>query len=243
VGLFLLLGANGLVTWAEQWVPSGLTALLLATMPLCMAILGGLVEPESRPRRRGVAGILLGFAGVAILVEPRGELATDMHVLLGALGILAGAFLWSTGSLLSRRVPLPKNGSLATGMQMIGGGVGCLVVGMVAGEWARVDVGAVTTRSLVSLVYLIVFGSLVAFSAFTWLLRNAPPAKVATYAYVNPLVAVFLGWALAGETVSARTLVASAVIIASVVMITSERATAAAARGRPTGDLPSEEPA
>src|SRR5262245_26308566 len=130
VGLLLLLGANGLVTWAEQWVPSGLTALLLATMPLCMGILGGLVEAESRPGRRGVAGILLGFAGVAILVEPRGELATDSHVFIGALGILAGAFLWSTGSLLARRLPLPKNGALATGMQMISGGVGCLAVGM-----------------------------------------------------------------------------------------------------------------
>lgn len=243
VGLFLLLGANGLVTWAEQWVPSGLTALLLATMPLCMGVLGGLVEAENRPGRRGIAGILLGLAGVAILVEPRGELASDVRVLIGALGILAAAFLWSTGSLLSRRLPLPKNGALATGMQMIAGGVGCLVVGLAAGESARVDVAAVTMRSFVSLLYLIVFGSLVAFSAFTWLLRVAPPAKVATYAYVNPVVAVFLGWALAGETVSARTLIASAVIIVSVVMITAERAGAAPSPRRVTTDGSCEEPA
>jgi drug/metabolite transporter (DMT)-like permease len=223
VGLLLLLGGNGLVTWAEQWVPSGLTALLIASVPLFMGLLSGMVEPASRPRARGIAGIVLGFAGVAVLVEPHGELAASRPVLLGAAGILAGSFLWATGSLFSRKATMPKDPFLATSVQMLGGAVGCLVAGTLSGEWSRVDLAAVSARSAFSLLYLVLFGSIVAFSAYVWLLQVAAPAKVATYAYVNPVVAVFLGWTLGGEAVSSRTLLASVIIIASVVMITTER--------------------
>lgn len=243
VGLLLLLGGNGLVTWAEQWVPSALTALLLASIPLWMWLFSRMVSRESRPGARGLAGLILGFAGVGLLVEPRGELAADAQTLAGTVGLLVAAVSWAAGSLYSRRADLPKDVSLSTGLQMLAGGLSLFVVGTAAGEWARVDVGGVTTRSFLSLIYLIVFGSIVAFSAYVWLLQVAAPAKVATYAYVNPVVAVFLGWALGGETVSVRTLVASAVIVASVVMITAERGPGAGGRNRSTSDRRQGEPA
>ena len=228
VGLLLLLGGNGLVTWAEQWVPSGLTALLVASVPLWMGLLGGMVEPAARPGARGILGIVLGFAGVGILVEPRGELAGDPRTLVGAAGVLAAALLWATGSLYSRRGHLPRDPILSTGLQMLAGSAGLAAAGTVAGEWARVDPAAVTTRSLLALLYLIVFGSIVAFTAYVWLLRTVAPAKVATYAYVNPAVAVLLGVTLGGEALGARTVVATVVIIAAVVMITTERSRGAA---------------
>jgi drug/metabolite transporter (DMT)-like permease len=223
VGLLLLLGGNGLVTWAEQWVPSGLTALLVASVPLWMGLMSGLVEPASRPRARGIAGLVLGFAGVGLLVEPRGELAADARTLAGALGVLAAAFLWAAGSLWSRRADLPRDPLLATGIEMLAGSAGLALVGTALGEWPRVDPGAVTTRSALSLLYLATFGSIVGFSAYVWLLQVAAPAKVATYAYVNPVVAVVLGVTLGGEALGARTVAAAAVIVAAVVMITSER--------------------
>jgi drug/metabolite transporter (DMT)-like permease len=224
VGSLLLLGANGLVGWAVQWVPSSLAALLLATTPLCRGLLGGLVEQTARPGPRGIAGIVLGFLGVAVLVGPRGELTATTATLLGTLGLLAAAFLWAAGSLLSRRLDLPKDPLLATGMQMLGGGAGLVVLGTLTGEWSRVDIGGITGRSFAALLYLMSFGSIVGFSAYVWLLRVVPPAKVATYAYVNPAVAVFLGWAIGGETIGSRTLLAASIIVASVVMITSEGA-------------------
>jgi drug/metabolite transporter (DMT)-like permease len=224
VGLLLLLGGNGLVSWAEQWVPSGLTALLVATTPLWMGTLSGMVEPAGRPGRWGKAGVVLGFLGVAVLVGPRSELTANAPTLLGAFGVVAAAFLWAAGSLLSRRVELPKDAFLSTGMQMIAGAGGLLLVGTLGGEWPRVHVEAFTTRSLAAFAYLIVFGSILGFTAYVWLLKNVAPAKVATYAYVNPVVAVFLGWALGGETVSPRTLLAAAIIVVSVMMITSESA-------------------
>jgi drug/metabolite transporter (DMT)-like permease len=208
-----------------------------------MGLANRMVETESRPGALGVAGILVGFGGVGLLVEPHGELAANARAFVGAMGVLAAAVLWALGSLYARRADLPKDNALSTGMQMIGGAAGLVVAGTLTGEWSRVDVGGVTTRSLVALLYLIVFGSLVAFSAYVWLLQVAAPAKVATYAYVNPVVAVLLGWALGGEAVSARTLVASAVIVGAVVMITAEKARAAAARGRSTSGRPREEPA
>ncbi len=222
VGLLLLLGGNGLVTWGEQWVPSGLAALLVATTPLWMGLLGGMVAPADRPGPRGIAGVVLGFLGVAVLVGPRSELTANVETLLGALGVVAAAFLWAAGSLLSRRVDLPKDPFLSTGMQMLTGAAGLLVVGTLSGEWPRVHLDALSARSLAAFAYLIVFGSVVGFSAYVWLLRVAAPAKVATYAYVNPVVAVFLGWAIGGEVVGPRTLLAAAIIVASVVMITSE---------------------
>ena len=222
-GSLLLLGGNGIVTWAEQWVPSGLTALIIASVPLWMAAMSWVVEPGARPGPRGIAGIVVGFAGVAYLVEPGGELGADRATLLGALSIVLASALWAAGSLTSRHLPRPDNAFLASSMQMLGGSAALALAGTLSGEWGRVDLAAVSTRSAVSLLYLMTFGSVIALSAYVWLMKVSTPAKVSTYAYVNPVVAVFLGWALAGESVTGRTGAAAAVIIASVVMITTER--------------------
>lgn len=223
VGLLLLLGGNGLVTWAEQWVPSGLAALLVATVPLWMALLNGVIDPATRPHARGWAGIALGLCGVALLVEPRGELAANAHTLAGAFGLLCAALLWAAGSLYSRRAKLPRDRLLSTGMQMLAGALGLVLAGLLAGEASRVHLEAVSLRSFLSLLYLIFFGSIVGFTAYVWLLQVVSPSKVATYAFVNPAVAVFLGVTLGGETLAPRTLLATAIIVASVVTITSER--------------------
>jgi drug/metabolite transporter (DMT)-like permease len=230
VGNLLLLGGNGIVSWAEQWVPSGLAALLIASVPLWMGLMSFLVEPAARPRARGVVGIAIGFAGVALLVGPAGEGADGRHLFVGSIAILVASMLWAVGSLVSRRVDVPKNHLLTIGMQMLTASAGLAIAGTLGGEWTRVDPGIFTARALGALIYLILFGSFVAFAAYVWLLRVSAPAKVATYAYVNPVVAVFLGWALADEALDGRTLLAAAIIVGSVVMITTERVRRA---GRP----------
>jgi len=227
-GSLLLLGGNGIVTWAEQWVPSGMTALIVASVPLWMAAMSWIVEPGARPGPRGIAGIVLGFAGVAYLVEPGGEAGRDPHTLIGALSIVLASALWAAGSLTSRHLPRPGNAFLTSALQMLAGSGALVLAGTLAGEWGRIDPAAVSVRSAVSLLYLMTFGSVIALSAYVWLMQVSTPAKVSTYAYVNPVVAVFLGWVLAGETVTTRTLGGAAVIIASVVMITTERRRATA---------------
>ncbi|HYJ78734.1 MAG TPA: drug/metabolite exporter YedA, partial [Longimicrobiaceae bacterium] len=229
VGACLLLGGNGGVVWAEQHVPSGIAALLVATVPLWMVLLEWRAG-RVRPRPGVFAGLVLGFAGVAILMGP-GQLLGGRGVHpVGAVVLVLASLSWAAGSVYSRRAPLPASQFLGTGMEMLAGGALLLLAGTVAGEWARLDLAAVTPRSWLAFLYLIVFGSGVGFTAYIWLLRHVSIAKVATYAYVNPVVAVLLGWALAGEALSARTALAAAVIIAAVVFITTSRRTQASSR-------------
>jgi len=222
-GSLMLLGGNGLVTWAEQWVPSGLTALVIASVPLWMGVMSWLVEPSARPGPRGILGIVVGFAGVAVLVEPHGELGGSPRTLLGAFAVVIASGLWAAGSLYGRRAPRPSNAFLGSSMQMLGGAAALAITGTLAGEWGRVDLAGVTPKSVMSLLYLMTFGSVIALSSYVWLLQVTTPAKVSTYAYVNPVVAVFLGWALAAEPISLRTLFAAAVIVTAVVLVTTER--------------------
>jgi drug/metabolite transporter (DMT)-like permease len=225
VGGLLLAGGNGLVSWGEQTVVSGLAALLIATVPLWMVLLGRLLLGE-RLGPTAAVGLALGFGGVAALVRPIGAAAPDP---LGASIILLAALCWATGSILSRRLPLPKRALVATGMEMLAGGGVLAVMGVATGELGRFDPAAVSSASLAALAYLVVFGSLIAFTAYVWLLREAPPAVVSTYAYVNPVVAVFLGWALLGEPVYAVTVLAGAIIVVAVgLLVTSRRPTATA---------------
>lgn len=218
IGGLLLLGGNGLVTWAEQRVPSGLAALIVASVPIWMTVFDGLQRRE-RPHGVVILGLALGLGGIAFLVAP-GRFAGGSHVdPLGAAALLTAALLWATGSLVSRRVPLPTSTLLTTAMEMIAGGLILLVVAGVTREWQGFTLAAVSTRSLLALGYLIVAGSLLGFSAYIFLLGATTPARVSTYAYVNPVVAVFLGWLLAGEPVTARTLVAAAIIVAAVALI------------------------
>jgi drug/metabolite transporter (DMT)-like permease len=218
IGGLMLLGGNGLVTWAERRVPSGLAALIVASVPLLMALLDG-IHKRLRPRAHVVAGLLIGLAGILMLVAP-GRFAGNGRVdLVGAGALLVAALCWSTGSLFSRHARLPRSVLTSTAMQMIGGGVLLWVVGLAFSEGSRLDLAGISSRSILSLGYLIVFGSLLGFSAYVWLLRATTPARVSTYAYVNPVVAVFLGWAFAGEAVTLRIVLATIAIVGSVALI------------------------
>jgi drug/metabolite transporter (DMT)-like permease len=218
IGGLLLLGGNGLVTWAEQRVPSGLAALIVASVPIWMTVFDGLQRREP-PHGVVVVGLAMGLLGIAFLVAP-GRFAGGSHVdPLGAAALLTAALLWAIGSLYSRKAALPASTLLATAMEMIAGGLILLFVAGLTREWQGFSLAAVSARSMLALGYLIVAGSLLGFSAYIFLLGATTPARVSTYAYVNPLVAVFLGWLLAGEAVTPRTLVAAAIIVAAVAFI------------------------
>ena len=218
IGGMMLLGGNGLVTWAERRVPSGLAALIVASVPLWMALLDG-IHKRMRPRLPVVAGLLIGLGGLLVLVAP-GSLAGKGRVdLLGAGALLLAALSWTAGSLYSQRVRLPESILMVTAMEMIGGGALLWLTGLAAGEGARLHLAAISTRSLLSLGYLIVFGSLIGFSAYVYLLHATTPARVSTYAYVNPIVAVLLGWSFAGEAVTLRIALATVAIVAAVALI------------------------
>ena len=227
VGLLLLLGGHGSVAWAEQWVASSVAALLLGTVPLWMVVIDALRPGGRRPDWRTAVGVLVGFAGVAVLIRPTPSTSDVGNVdLLGAVILILGAFLWSVGSLYSRGAPLPSSPLLATSMEMLTGGAGLVLLGTLSGEWGRLNLAAISARSLWAWAYLIVVGALLAFAAYTWLLRVASTSLVSTYAYVNPLVAILLGHLLAGEPLTPRILAAAATIVGSVALITTVRSTA-----------------
>ncbi|HEX2167024.1 MAG TPA: drug/metabolite exporter YedA [Longimicrobiales bacterium] len=237
IGALLLLGGNGAVTWAEQFVPSGITALLVAGTPCWMVLLEWLWKGGARPGARTVVGLLLGFGGIALLVGPSAFTGGGEIDPLGALVLMIGSLAWAVGSIYSKHASVPHGALLSTGMQMLTGGLLLVVAGSMAGEWSQVDAANVSTRSVLALAYLIIFGAIVGYSAYVWLLRVSTPARVSTYAYVNPVVAVLLGWAIAGEVFTLRMAIAAAVIVAGVALITLEehnrsRAARAAVRTR-----------
>jgi drug/metabolite transporter (DMT)-like permease len=217
VGAFLLLGGNATVAWAEQQVPSGLAAVLIAVAPIWMVgfewIRGG-----PRPGARVVAGLLLGLAGVAVLVSPKGDSATQVN-LVGALMLVLASASWAWGSVVSKSARLPRSPLLATSMEMIGGGILLLLTAAAAGQFARFKPMEISASAVLAWLFLVVFGSLVGFTAYIWLLGVTSIAKAGTYAYVNPIVAVFLGWAILDEPVTARTLIAALVILIGVAMV------------------------
>jgi drug/metabolite transporter (DMT)-like permease len=216
VGGFLLLGGNASVAWAEQRVPSGLAALLIGVMPIWMVGLEWL-RRGSRPSKQVVAGLLLGAVGVGLLVLPQGS-GNGMD-LLGAAVLILAAASWAWGSVISKSAPLTKSPFLATSMEMIAGGILCLLVAVLSGELRGFSLPEVSGRAVLAWLYLVVFGSLVAFTAYIWLLGVTSIAKVGTYAYVNPVVAVLLGWVVLGEPVTLRTVAAAAVILLGVALV------------------------
>ena len=222
VGALLLGGGMGLVAYGEQSVPSGIAALLVAMMPLWVAVLGRAVLGE-RLSRLAAAGVALGLVGVAVLVSPGDASLAGVDALhLGAL--LLSPICWAAGSLFAaHRARLPERPLVATGLQMILGAVVLLGMSIVAGEPARFDVAAVSGRSLLAFAYLTLVGSVVAFTVYGWLLRVAPLPKVATYAYINPVVAVILGSVILGEPITLRTIVAGAIIVVAVALIITAR--------------------
>lgn len=234
VGALLIVGGTASVAWAELSVPSGITSLVLATTPLWMVLLDSL-SARTAPVPRVLMGVGVGLGGLAILIGPSLAAPGEGIHLLGVGALLVSALAWSGGSLYSRRAARPGTAARATGMQMIAGGLLSVVVGLVAGEHRAVTLSAISPASLIAIAYLVVAGALVGFSAYLWLIRVSTPSRVATHAYVNPVVAVLLGWAIAGETVTGRTMLAMAVIVVAVVLIVSAPA---ASRPPVTGHQP-----
>lgn len=222
VGGLLLLGGNGLVSWGEQTVPSGLAALLVSSTPLWLALLSRMLFRELLSTM-ALAGVVLGFVGVALLVRPSGSGAGWA----GIAAVLVAAFLWGLGSVLSQRLPLPSRPLVATGLEMVCGGALMLTVSVLLGEPGRLDLAAVAPEAWWALAYLIVFGSMVAFTAYVWLLANVRTDLAGTYAYVNPLVAVLLGWALLREPVGPEVLVGGGIVVLSVALVVLGRSRSA----------------
>jgi len=220
-GGFLLCGGNGCVVWAERYVPSGLAALFIAIVPLWMVLLEWWWHETDRPSLGVFLGIGIGFLGVWLLMAPDlFHLGSHSIHLGGALLLLLASFSWSIGSVYSHKADLPRSPFLSTAMQMIGGGILLILLGIIEGEYTRFHMANFSAKSIFALLYLVIFGSLVAFTAYLWLLRNAGVARTSTYAFVNPVVAIFLGWALAGEKLDAQTAIAAFLVLVAVIVIT-----------------------
>ena len=222
VGALLLVGGNGSLVWAEQRVPSGLAAILLAMIPLWMVLLDSFRKSGPKLTRRVAGGLVIGLAGIVILVGPAKLLGGSRVDILGATVLMFSAFCWAVGSLYSRGATLPPSPFLAAAMEMLAGGVMLIVLGLLV-ESSQLHWRAISLRSTAGLFYLVGMGSLMGFTAYIWLLRVVSISRVATYGYVNPVVAVFLGWALGGESISARELLATAIIVAAVALILFHR--------------------
>ncbi len=230
IGGLLLLCGNGGVTWAEKYIASGLAALLVATEPLWVVIVSSVLT-RKWPNARVLLGVLIGLGGVALLVSGGRDSWGNASIMsLAGVGVvIAAGFAWASGSVYANRNPINATTSLASGMQMLAGGSLLFLAGLGGGEFKRLSIAGASWVSISAFLYLTLFGSLVGFTAYSWLLRNVTPALAATYAYVNPVVAVLLGWLIASEPVTWRMLLAAAVIVGSVVLITtygSEHATA-----------------
>jgi drug/metabolite transporter (DMT)-like permease len=252
VGGFLCLGGNGLVSWAEEKVPSGIATLIISAGPVFIVLMDWAVHAWAKDGKRGsrpnaltFAGLGLGFIGLAILVGPD-VLATGVGGLdpWRLLGLLGATFFWGVGMMIMRYVREPAEPFTASGIQMICGSGWLLLASLATGELGRFEPSLITGRSIIAWAYLVVFGSLIGFSTFTWLMKHSTPAKVSTYAYVNPVVAVFLGWVVLNETVSPRIFVAAAIIIAGVALITIAKNKKSAPKPTAaTASLPSTAPA
>jgi len=241
VGTLLLLGGNGGVVLAEKYVSSSVAALLVASEPFWIVLLSWLWLKNARPTMRMTVGLVIGFFGVALLIG--GNLAaiagdgTTQGIL--AMVLLLGATLsWAIGSLYGLKAPVPRSAILTAGMQMLAGGAVLGVVGTLRGEAAAFEPAQVSAASLYGLAYLIVFGAIIGYTAYSWLLKNAKPEMVATYAYVNPMIAVLLGWLIAGESLTPTMLIGAAIIVGSVTLITSKERPDDTDRDQPSADAP-----
>ena len=223
IGTLLLLGGNGLVVIAEKTIPSSIAAIVIATVPLWMIVIAWLLKSQTRPNKSTLIGTLIGFIGVVILMFPSDQ--EHLHFdTFGLLLTLLAAILWSLGSIYSQKATLPSSVMLSTAMQMLSGGLVLIIVATLFGEWQQFHIEMLSSRSLWAFAYLVFIGSLVGFSAYVWLLKNASPYLASTYAFVNPLVALCLGYFFADEVLSVKALLATVLIISAVVMITLSKA-------------------
>lgn len=224
VGTALLLGGNGLVALAEKTVPSGIAALMISTSPFWLVLFESMRTGGTKPNWQTILGLIIGFSGVFILIGPAEITGADTSIdRVGAILLLLAPIFWSMGSIYARGADMPRSTLLGTGMEMLTGAVALFIVSVVTGELNGFSFAQVSTRSWLGLLYLITFGSLVGFVSYGWLLHNAPVSLTSTYAYVNPVVAVFLGYFLAGETLNGRILIATVIIIGSVILINRAR--------------------
>jgi len=219
IGTLLLLGGNGLVSFAEQRIASGIAALIVGTVPLWLVLIEALRPKGTKPSLLSIIGLVIGFIGIYILVGPSETTGKLQFDTIGTLAVIVASFLWSLGSIYSRSADVPKSALMTTGAEMLAGSVPIFLVSLVLGEWRTFNLAQVSAQSWLGLIYLITFGSMIGFVAYIWLLQNAPISLVATYAYVNPLVAVLLGAWFANEALTPRVLVAAGIIVGSVVFI------------------------
>ncbi|MBM4153374.1 MAG: EamA family transporter [Kiritimatiellaceae bacterium] len=224
VGTILLVGGNGLVAMAEKQIESGIAALIVSTSPFWFVLFESLRAGGTKPNWQSILGLIIGFGGVSLLLGPQhsGGASHPFH-LPSVLLLMIAPMLWAAGSIYAKGASLPKSTILSTAMQMLTGGLSLLVVSLVLGEFSGFQVSEVSARSWGGLLYLITFGSLIGFVSYGWLLHNAPISLVSTYAYVNPVIAVFLGWMLAEEKLNARIAFASCIIVGSVILINYAR--------------------
>jgi len=220
VGTLLLVGGNGLVSLAEKHIPSGIAALVISTSPFWLVLFESLRAGGTKPNWQSILGLVIGFSGVFYLIGPSEITGSEQQFnTFSLILLLCAPFLWSLGSIYARGADMPKSTLMSTGMQMLTGAVSLFIVSVVTGELNGFSFSQVSMRSWEGLLYLITFGSLIGFVAYGWLLHNAPVSLFSTYAYVNPVVAVFLGWLFAHEDLNARIAIASAIIIGSVIYI------------------------
>ena len=224
IGLLLLLGGNGLLLWAEQYVPSGISSLLISTVPIWMVIIESMRPGGEKPTVKAIIGLMLGFGGVAFMIGP-GELSSEIGALhpLGLIALPVGALLWSLGSVYSKSADLPSSSLMTTSAEMLIGSIGMFIVATFRGEWGGFTIGMVESTSWIALLYLTVFGSLGGFVAYAYLLKNAPISLVSTYAYVNPIIAIILGSWVAHEALNGRAVLAAIIILGAVILITTAR--------------------
>ncbi len=220
VGLLLLLGGNGLVSWAEQQVASSIAALMVASAPLWMVVIDAVRPHGIKPDWKIILGLLVGFGGLALLVTSSNNAAAAEGMNPLGIGVLlVAALFWSIGSIYGRDADMPKSSLLSTSLEMFGGAAGLFIMAAFTGEWQQLNLSAITLPSMLGFGYLVIFGSLIGFVSYAWLLRNAPLSLVSTYAYVNPMVAIFVGAWLGSELLSLRIILAALIIIGSVGVI------------------------
>ena len=232
MGALFFLICHGGLSWAAQHVPSGVTALLMASTSMWTAVIEIVSGSKTKPGSRIIISLLVGFAGMTILIV-RPELLAGSHVgSLGTVVALTGAFSWALGTVFTRKLPYPQSTILTAGMQMMCGGALLLITAILSGQAREWHPAAITSQGYVAMAFLTLIGSLVGFTCYIWLLGQCPPTQVATYAYVNPIIALILGWAIAGEQLSVRSLFASVIVVGAVAtIITSRRAPIPLAKG------------
>jgi len=237
IGCLLLVGGNGGLAWAEQWVPTGYAALIVAVTPIWFLILETFVFRGDRLSRRGLLGVALGILGIVVLFWPKFEHRGSLGImqLVGSTTLLFSSMSWAIGSVLSRKWQMKVDALTATGWEMTFAAIGNAIVAVATGQYHRI---VLTRRALIAVIYLVVFGSWVGYSAYIWLLKHVPTPKVATYAYVNPLVAVFLGWLVLREPFDAYMFAGTVVIVAGVSLVTTAKVHGGETAEHPEGGLP-----